>query len=83
MKITVKTAGTLGKYLPAGSAGNLADVDVPDDATPATVMAQLGFPLENSYLVILNGATVPKAERPTRRLTAGDKLSVMPPLKGG
>ncbi len=83
MKITVKTAGTLGKYLPAGASGNLAEVEVPEGATPAAVMAQLGFPPESSYLVILNGATVPKAERPTRQLAEGDKLSLMPPLKGG
>ena len=83
MIITVKTAGSLGRYLPAGSSGNLAEVEVPEGATPSDVMTQLGFPAEASYLMILNGATLPKAERAGTRLTAGDKLAIMPPLKGG
>ena len=44
MKITVKTAGNLGKYLPAGSTGNLAKLEVAEGATPADVMSQLGLP---------------------------------------
>ena len=82
MKISLKTAGNLGKYLPAGSRGSLAELEVAEDATPSDVMAQLGLP-EGNYLVVLNGENVPKAERASRRLTKGDQLSVMPPLKGG
>ena len=82
MKIRVKTAGNLGKYLPAGSSGNLAEIDVAEGATPADVMTKLGLP-EGSYLVILNGDSVPKAERGSRALAENDNLSIMPPLKGG
>ena len=82
MKISLKTAGNLGRYLPAGSRGNLAELEVAEGATPSDVMAQLGLP-GGSYLVVLNGENVPKAERASRRLARGDKLSVMPPLKGG
>lgn len=82
MKITVKTAGNLGKYLPAGSSGNLARLEVADGATPADVMSQLGLP-EGSYLVILNGSSVPKAERASLELADNDNLAIMPPLKGG
>ncbi len=82
MKITVKTAGNLGKYLPAGSTGNLAKLEVAEGATPADVMSQLGLP-EGSYLVILNGSSVPKAERASRQLADNDNLAIMPPLKGG
>ena len=83
MKITVKTAGTLGRFLPPGNRGNLADIEVAAGTTPMDVVKQLGMPEDGSYLVILNGATVPRAERLTRRLAEGDKLSIMPPLKGG
>ena len=83
MKIQVKTAGNLGKYLPPGAEGNLAEVEVAEGATPLDVIRQLGMPPEGSYLVVLNGASVPKAERETRPLAADDTLSIMPPLRGG
>jgi molybdopterin converting factor small subunit len=69
MNITVKTGGLLGKYLPAGSPTNLAELDMPDGATVTDVMA--------------HGATVRKAARDTHKLSAGDTLAIVPPLKGG
>jgi sulfur carrier protein ThiS len=83
MKITVKTAGTLGRVLPAGSGRNAADLEVSDGTTPADIIRQLGMPEDGSYLVVLNGAAVPKAERTTCRLADNDDLAIMPPLKGG
>ena len=83
MKIRIKTAGLLGQYLPPGSARNLAEIQITDDATPLDVMAQLRMPLEDSYLVSLNGSVVRKAERGNQTLAAGDQLAIMPPLKGG
>lgn len=83
MKITVKTAGNLGKYLPPGASGNLAELEVAEGATPLDVIRQLGMPPDGSYLVILNGTGVPKAERESRSLAADDTLAIMPPLRGG
>jgi sulfur carrier protein ThiS len=83
MKVTVKTAGNLGSYLPPGSAGNVAALEVADGATPADVIRRLGLPEDGSYLVVLNGTAVPKAERAARRLADDDNLAIMPPLRGG
>ena len=83
MKISFKTASSLAKYLPAGSVGNRAQLEVADGATPADVIRQLGMPEGTSYLVVLNGANVTKAERASRVLAADDNLAIMPPLKGG
>lgn len=82
MKILVRTAGLLGKYLPPGPAKNRAEIDVPRGSTITDVMKRLGFP-DGSYLVTLNGMAVPTAERGTRELGDGDNLALMPPLKGG
>ena len=83
MRITVKTAGLLTAYLPEVGAGNAAVLDVAEAATPRDVIEQLGMPPDASYLVMLNGASVPRAERASRTLAEGDTLAVMPPLKGG
>lgn len=83
MKITVKTAGLLGKHLPAGSASNLAQLEIPEGATPADVIELLGMPPEEPYLVARNGTVVPSKQRRSCHLTENDSLSIMPPIKGG
>jgi len=79
----VRTAGTLGEYLPPGAERNRAVIEVADDATPHAVMRQLGLPMENQYLVSLNGSAVMSAERDRTVLAADDELAIMPPLRGG
>ena len=73
----------LAKYLPAGSIKNVAELEVTEAATPLDVIKQLGIPTGGQYLVLLNGELVPKDQRGRRTLVADDKLSIMPPLKGG
>ena len=83
MRISVRTAGNLGKYLPAGSEQNRADLEVADGATPIDVLGQLGMPLDGSYLISVNGTAVNKAARPEHKLAENDDLAIMPPLRGG
>lgn len=83
MRIRVRTAGTLGEHLPPGSERNRAEIVVPEGATPLSVMRQMGFPMENQYLVSLNGAAVFSAARESTTLAENDELAIMPPLRGG
>lgn len=83
MRITVRTTGLLGRYLPPGADADAADIEVAPDATPRDVMTQLGMPLEGAYLVVLNGAAVARREHASRALSEGDVLAIMPPLRGG
>jgi sulfur carrier protein ThiS len=83
MNITVRTAGLLGRYLPQGSAGNEARLELDSGATPLDVMRRLALPEDERYLIMLNGQVVPAAQRPTVRLSDGDDLGIFPPLKGG
>lgn len=83
MHIVLRTAGLLGRYLPPGSTGNEARIEVASGATPIDVMRSLDLPQEDSYLVMLNGQVVPTPERPATRLSDGDELGIFPPLKGG
>lgn len=83
MKIRFKTGGLFVEHLPAGSDGNTAELDIAEGATPMDVMRQLGMPLDENYLVSLNGDVVVISERDTKALAEDDHLAVMPPLKGG
>ena len=83
MRITVRTGGLLGQYLPAGSEGNQADLEIEEGTTPLDVMTLLGMPEDRTYMVVLNGAAISKAARAERRLAENDNLAILPPLKGG
>ena len=83
MNIQFKTGGLFVEHLPAGSTGNTAELEVPEGATPMDVMRQLRMPLDEKYLVSLNGEVVVISERDSRVLAENDHLAVMPPLKGG
>ncbi len=83
MKIKVRTTGLLSEYLPPGSVRNVADLEVGDGTTPIDVLKHLGMPLDGAYLMAVNGELVPTAQRAECRLAEDDKLSIMPPLKGG
>ena len=83
MRITFKTASGMVKFLPPGSRGSSAEIDVAEGATPRDVMTQLGIPPDGTYLVTHNGEAVRSAMRDTVILTENDTLAVMPPLRGG
>ena len=83
MKILFKTGGMLVEHLPTGGSGGSAELEVADDATPLDVMRQLRMPLDDNYLISLNGEVVVTSERSSRGLKEGDRLAIMPPLKGG
>ena len=83
IRIQVKTGGLLGEYLPTGSTRNTAEIEVDENATPLDVMNQLGIPMEDNYLVSLNGSVVTRKERSNQPLAENDRLVIMPPLKGG
>ncbi len=83
MKITVRTSGLLDRYLPRDAQGGTAVIEIADGATVGDVMARLGMPGGDKYLVIANDATVRESERAAHVLANGDTLAIVPPLKGG
>ncbi len=83
MKIKFKTGGLLADVLPAGSSDDQAVLEMPEGATITDVMARLGLPEDDFYLVILNDVVSPKAARSKTVLNDSDELGIFPPLKGG
>jgi len=84
VNIQLRTGGLLGQYLPAGSDRNRAQIDVPDGSTPAAIMTLLNIPEEESYLVSVNGKVLTTREAyGATPLHDGDRLAIMPPIRGG
>ena len=83
MKITVTTGGLLDEYLPPGSEGDTAELEVGEGTSLSEVLDQLGIPPNENYLLSVNGEVVAHSERSERVLAQNDLLSILPPLKGG
>lgn len=79
MTIEVRLFANLARYLPAGSRGDGARLDVQDDATVADVMRRLAIPSDLPGLLLVNGVEA----GPDHHLRSGDVLSIVPPLAGG
>jgi sulfur carrier protein ThiS len=83
MRIIVRTGGLLGQYLPEGNQNNRAELEVEAGTTPFDVMRRLAMPEDRTYLVVLNGTSISRADRESRQLAEDDNLAILPPLKGG
>ena len=88
VEITLKLYATLGDYLPRELNGkkrvyNQLPVDVPAQSTVQSVIDGFNVPARLAHLVLVNGVFVPRDERATRPLCAGDELAVWPPIAGG
>lgn len=79
MKVEVCLFATLGPYLPKGTAGDSAFLDVPESTTVGDVLASLGIPPDFERLQVVNGLDAPDDQM----LRDGDVLSAFPPLSGG
>lgn len=88
MRITFKLFATLSQYLPGELDGqtrvdNQIAMDVPEGTTAQAVIDRFAMPRSLIHLVLVNGAYVPPAQRPTHLLHEGDAVAVWPPIAGG
>lgn len=83
MKIRLKLYATLRDYLPEGAADNAIEIDVPDDASPNSVLDQFHVPHTLRHLVLVNGVFAHHSERGSAILKDGDTLAIWPPVAGG
>ncbi len=83
MKIKLKMFATLGEFLPPGAKDNQIEIEVPDEATPQSVIDRFRIPPELSHLVLINGVYLSPEQRNERVLRAGEVLAVFPPVAGG
>jgi len=84
MKITFKLYASLTDYLPPEARrGNRIELDVPPNATIATIIEPYGLPIKLVHLVLVNGVYIPPEQRATRTFVDGDVLAIWPPIAGG
>ena len=79
VKIEVRLFANLARYLPPGTRGGATTLEVPADATLASLVGRLAIPDDLPRLMLVNG----RDATPGHRLVAGDVVILFPPLVGG
>jgi sulfur carrier protein ThiS len=79
MTVTVVCFGAMRDYLPAGSAGNRAEVELPEGASVGDLVDALAAPRRLVVAVLVDGAQAPLEEG----LRSGAEVTLMPPFTGG
>ncbi len=80
MEIEVKLYSILARYLPPGTDGRRVFLTVPEGATVAEALDQLGVPKEQAKLVVIDGVVHQKKDMV---LQTGNVLSIFPAIAGG
>ncbi len=63
--------------------GSGGDLEIEDGATLARALESLALPGGESYMTIVNGASIGPDDRDGATLSEGDAVTVFPPIKGG
>ena len=79
MKIEVVCYGMMRDYLPAGSSGNRAALDISPGSTVAHVVDALGAPRAAVFAVLIDGEQAKLDDE----LSEGAEVTLMPPFTGG
>jgi molybdopterin converting factor small subunit len=77
MKVQVRTFANLRDYAPAGKGS--FELSLAEQATVADVFAALRVPAKVEAVTLVNG----RRADPTAPLTAGDEVTLFPPMEGG
>ncbi len=83
MKINVKAATALRKYLPDGAVAGKIEIEVENESTPADVIRLLEIPESQRLMVIVDGEMVTRTELGSKILTDSQTLSLNPPIQAG
>jgi molybdopterin converting factor small subunit len=79
MRVYVKLSASLQKLLPCDTRGNRVACTLPEGATVADLIGQLGLSLADAGIVVADDAHV----ETDARLREGQEILIFPPLAGG
>ena len=80
MKIEVRLFATLRTYLPPGSDGTKAVLELPPGSRLGDVIDRLSIPVQLAQLVMIDGLHESNRDR---ILSDGANVSIFPPVAGG
>ena len=83
MKVTVRSIGRLATQVPPGRSGNRVALELPEGATPETVLRRLRLSTDRDYLVLVNGEIVPQTRHARATLRDNDEVTILPKPKVG
>ena len=78
MRVKVKLFATLRRAV-ADASGEPRDIELPEGAAIADLIAVLRLPTDQVKVVFVNG----RARAEDWHLTAGDEIGIFPPIGGG
>ena len=84
MTITLKLFASLATHLPADArSSHRVALDIEPGTTVQAVIRRQGIPEALCAIVLIDGHWVPRPDRATRALEAGQVLAIWPPIAGG
>jgi thiamine biosynthesis protein ThiS len=83
MKMNIELYASLMPLLPPGKERFRREIDVDEGTTVQQVIDRFGIADEQAHLVLLNGHFVNGMQRHTTQISAGDTVSIWPPVAGG
>ncbi|MEM7257361.1 MAG: MoaD/ThiS family protein [Pseudomonadota bacterium] len=83
MRLSIKTTGLLGKFLPEGSQRNRGEVELPAGSTVRDLLNTLAIPDDGRCYVSINDSMLRADELDTTVLDASDKIVLMAPISAG
>ena len=78
MELLVRLVGRLKEYWSGGTS-----VQLPDDTTVSGVLKHLNIPEEEAGMVAINDESIPRKDRDTVKVVAGDSMTILPMVHGG
>ena len=83
MNVSIELYASLMKYLPPGKSRFRRELKVDDGLILNRLIEQFHIKPEEAHLVLVNGHYIVIEDRDSRKLIAGDIVSIWPPVAGG
>lgn len=81
--ITLRLLGPLRHYLPPDSGFDDCQAPIGEATSVAAIVEGVALPEREQFMVLLNGERVESESLADTLVSAGDEVTLVPPIKGG